>query len=144
MKIVGGIWIKLGGFFNLSFYVFDTFTVWRSITYHCIEAKVTTAMLSISIRYLCRNIKRRVDFSRYLKRFMIWGLFLPSSQTSGRMYNTVVSIKFMIWKMCRSPTLCRYLQTIIACKWQKQGSLSNFRFPTGWGLRQFIWESQRE
>ncbi len=27
-------------------------------------------------------------------------------------------------KMCRSPTLCCYLQTIIDLKWHKQGSLS--------------------
>ena len=32
-------------------------------------------------------------------------LILPSSQISVRMYNTVVSIKFMMWKVCRSPTL---------------------------------------
>ncbi len=51
----------------------------------------------------------------------------PSSQISGMMYNTVVSIKCIMWKVCRSPTLCRYLKTIIDSKWQKQGSLSSFR-----------------
>ncbi len=45
--------------------------------------------------------------------------FLPSSQITGRMYNSVVSIKCMMLKVCRSPTLCRYLQTIIEFKWQK-------------------------
>ncbi len=42
--------------------------------------------------------------------------FLPSSQISGMMYKTVVSIKYMMWKACRSPTLCRYWDTIIVCK----------------------------
>jgi hypothetical protein len=31
-----------------------------------------------------------------LKRFMIESRFLPSSQTTGRKYNTVVSIKCMM------------------------------------------------
>jgi hypothetical protein len=70
---------------------------------------------------------------RYLKRFIIESWFLPSSQTSGRMYNTVVSVKWMIWKVCRSPTLCRYWKTMIDFKWQKQGSQSSFRPLTGWG-----------
>ncbi len=34
---------------------------------------------------------------------------LPISQISGRMYNTVVSIKCMTWKVCRSPTLIALL-----------------------------------
>ncbi len=33
-----------------------------------------------------------------------WSRLLPSSQMSGRMYNTVVSIKYMLWKVCHSPT----------------------------------------
>ncbi len=41
----------------------------------------------------------------------------------------------------RNPTLCRYLQTIIECKWHKQGALSSFRPPTGWGLHRFLWKS---
>ncbi len=65
---------------------------------------------------------------------------LPSSQTSGRMDNTVVSIKCMMWKVCRSPTLCRYLQTIIYFKWHEQG----FRPLRRWGLCRFVWKSQRE
>jgi hypothetical protein len=65
---------------------------WR-ITDRCNNAKVTTAVLSISVKYLCRNSKHRADFSRYLKRFMIESRLLPSSQISGRMNNTVVSIK---------------------------------------------------
>ncbi len=35
-------------------------------------------------------------------------------------------LKCMMWKVCRSPTLCRYLQTIIDFKCQKQSSLSCF------------------
>ncbi len=39
--------------------------------------------------------------------------FIPSSQISGRMYNTDVSIKCMMGKTYRSPspTLCRYRET---------------------------------
>ncbi len=69
-------------------------------------------MLPISVKYLCRNTKCRADFSRYLKRFMMDSRFLPSSQTSGRMYNTVVSNKLMMWKSCRSPhfaVICKQL-----------------------------------
>ncbi len=51
--------------------------------------------------------------------------FLPSSQISGRMYNTVVSIKCLMWKVCRSPTLCRSLQPII-------GLISNERNRVRW------------
>jgi hypothetical protein len=94
---------------------------YRCITNHCNDVELTTAMLPISVRYLCRNIKRWANFSRYLKRFILDSRFLPSSQISEKMYNSVVSNKFMMWKLCRSPTLCSYLQTIIECKWQKQG-----------------------
>jgi hypothetical protein len=80
-------------------------------------------MLPISVKYLCRSSKCRADLWRYLKRFMKESRLLPSSQISGRMYNTVVSIKCMMWKACRSPTLCRYLKLIIDFKWQKHGSL---------------------
>jgi hypothetical protein len=66
------------------------------ITDHCNDAEVTTAMLLISVRYICRNTKCRADFSRYLKRFIMDSRFLPSSQISGKMYNSVVSNKFMI------------------------------------------------
>jgi hypothetical protein len=38
---------------------------------------------------------------------------LPSSHVPGRIYNTVVANKCLIWKLCRSPTLCRYWDTII-------------------------------
>jgi hypothetical protein len=64
---------------------------------------------------------------------------LPSSQISGKKYDTVVSVKCMMWKVCRSPTLCRYKYTINYFKWQKQGSLSSFRSLTGWGLHRFVW-----
>ncbi len=43
-------------------------------------------------------------------------LILTVFSNIGEVYNTVVSIKFMMWKVCRSPILCRYLQTIIECK----------------------------
>ncbi len=39
------------------------------------------------------------------KRFIMKFRFLSSSQISGRMYNTVVSIKCMMWKVFLSPTL---------------------------------------
>ena len=101
---------------------FDCFAdFYMCITDHCNDAEVTIAMLQISVRYLCRNTKCRVDFSRYLKRFIMDSRILPSSQISVKIYNSVVSNKFMMWKWCRSPTLCRYLQTIIDFKWQKHG-----------------------
>ncbi len=40
------------------------------------------------------------------------------------LYITVVSIKCMMWEVCRSPTLCRYWETIVDFKWHKHGSLS--------------------
>ncbi len=70
-------------------------------------------MLPISVKYLCRNSKNRADFSHYLKRFMMDSWLLPSSQIVGTMYNTVVSIKCMMWKVCRSPTLYSYLKQLL-------------------------------
>ena len=70
----------------------------------CNNAKVTTAMLQISVRCLCRNTKCRADFSRYLKRFIMDSRFLPSSQISGKIYNSVVSNKFTMSKVRRSQT----------------------------------------
>ncbi len=68
----------------------------------------------------------------------------PNFQISGWMDNTVVSIKCMMWKVCRSPTLCRYLRTIFDFKRQKQGLLSYFRPLRVWGLCRFVLKSQRE
>jgi hypothetical protein len=48
-----------------------------------------------------------------------------------------------LWKVCRSPTLCCYLQTIIECKWHKQAPLSSFRPTKGWVLHWFLWKSQQ-
>jgi hypothetical protein len=101
-------------------------------------------MLPISVTYLCRNSKIRANFSLYLERFMMESWLLPSSQIVGTMYNTVVLIRCMMWKMCRSPTLYSYLKTVIKCKWHKQGSLSSLRPLTGWGLQLFDWKSQWE
>ncbi len=81
--------------------------------------------------------------SRYLKRFMMMGRFLPSSQISGSMYYTVLSIKCMMWEVFRSPTLYRYWEIIIDFKWHKHGLLSCFRPLTEWGLYRFFWKSQR-
>ncbi len=138
---------KLGIFYHCKSTIrYMTFLAhfYRSFTDLCNAAKVTTGMLPISVRYLCRNSKRRADLSRYFKWFIMESRFLPSSQISGRMYNTVVSINCMMWKVCRRPTLFRYLQTIIDFKWQKQDSLSSFRPLTGWGLHRFVWKFQRE
>jgi hypothetical protein len=66
------------------------------ITDHYNDAEVTTAMIPISVMYICRNNKCWADFSRYLKRFIMDSRFLPSSQISGKMYNSVVSNKFMM------------------------------------------------
>jgi len=38
----------------------------------------------------------------------------------------IVSIRCMMWKIWRSPTLRRYWKSIIDFKWQKQGSLCSF------------------
>ncbi len=89
---------------------------WSCITEHCNDAKVTTARLPISVKYLYRSSKHRADLSRYLKRFIMESRSLPTFQISRRMYNTDVSIRCMMWKVCRSPTLCRYLKTIIVCQ----------------------------
>jgi hypothetical protein len=40
---------------------------------------------------------------------------LPVVSNIGEMYKIVVSIKCMVWKVCRSPTLCRFEKTIINC-----------------------------
>ena len=74
------------------------------ITDHCNDAEVTTAMLQISVRYLCRNTKCRMDCQRYLKRFIMETRFFPSFQISGKIYNSVVSNKFTMSKVCRSQT----------------------------------------
>ncbi len=46
-----------------------------------------------------------VGISRYLKRFIVRFRFFASFQISGRMYNCVVSIKCMMWKVFRSKQL---------------------------------------
>ncbi len=68
--------------------------------------------------------------------------FLPSSQTSGRMYNTVVWNKFKMWKWCRSPTYA------VICK---QLLNANDRNRVRWvvlGLSQdehrYVWKPQRD
>ncbi len=89
---VGGLWKNLGNF-------------------HAMWWTQTSQLV------LCRHSKYCKKLSRYLKRFNIKFRFLSSSQISRRMYNvlysTVVLIKCMTWKVYRSPTLCRHLQTII-------------------------------
>ncbi len=49
-----------------------------------------------------------------------------------------------MWKVCRSPTLCCYLQTFIECKWHKQAPLSSFRPTKGWVLHWLLWKSQQQ
>ncbi len=66
--------------------------------------------------------------------------FLPSSQTLCRIYNTVFSVKWEVWKVWRNLTLCRYWETVLDFKWQKLGSQSTFRPLTGWGLHRFFWK----
>jgi hypothetical protein len=81
---------------------------------------------------------------RVIWKYLWWSRLLPSFQTSGRKYNTVVSSKCMMWKGWRNPKLYRYWETIIDFKWQKQGSLSSFGPFTWWGLHWFVWKPQRE
>jgi hypothetical protein len=64
--------------FRKFFYITDTD--------HCNDAKVTSTMLPISVRYLCQNSQRRTDLSLCLNRFTMISRFLPFSQISGRMY----------------------------------------------------------
>ncbi len=114
------------------------------ITDHCNDAIVTTAMIPISVKYLCRSSKCRLYLSHYFKRFMEESQLLPSSQISGRNIQYRCFFQLSVWcKACRSPTLC-YFKAIIDFKWQKQGSLSSFRPLTGWGLHRFVWKLQRE
>ncbi len=64
-------------------------------------------MLLILVQYLCASFEK-----------IYYGVrLLLSSQISGRMYNSVVSNKCMMWKVCRSPILCRYWDTIVYFKW---------------------------
>jgi hypothetical protein len=49
----------------------------------------------------------------FFEKFYDELLILLTSQILGRMYNTDVSVKCMMGKVCHSPTLCCYLETII-------------------------------
>ncbi len=78
---VGGIWINFGGFFTIvkPFWLGSIFWfVWRIFI-------GASPIIAMTLKYLCRNTKRRADFLRYLKIFMMESRFLPSFQTSGRM-----------------------------------------------------------
>ncbi len=44
----------------------------------------------------------------------------------------------------KPPTLYCYWETIIAFKWQKQGSRIRFKPLTGWGQHTFVWKFPRE
>ncbi len=59
------------------------------------------------------------------KDFLLESRFLPSSQTSGRMYITVVQL--IVWCEKCSPTVCRYWKTII-----------DFKTETGFALRRAV------
>jgi hypothetical protein len=59
------------------------------------------------------TIMNMVQLVRTYLMFLVMLYIRMSSHTSGRMYNTVVWIKCMMWEVCRSPTLCRYLETIL-------------------------------
>ncbi len=75
-------------------------------------------------------------------------IFSKNAITPAESINSDVWIGHMAFKFPgffhKPPTLYRYWQKIIDFKWQKQGSLSNFRPLTGWGLHWFAWKSQRE
>ncbi len=83
------------------------------------RSKEYTVYRGFNLCFLCGSIQ---DEQLYDERWKIYRI-LSSSQISGRMYNTLVSIKCMKWKVCHSPTLCRYWDTIIYFQWQKQDSL---------------------
>ncbi len=149
-KIVGGIWINFGGFFTIvkkpplgKCFLICLADFYMCIIDHCNDAEVTTAMLPISVRYLCRNTKCRADFSHYLKRFIMDSRFLPSSQYRGRC--TTASFQISLW--CENGVAARHYDVIckqlLSANDRNRGSLSSCRPPTGWGLHRFVWKSQR-
>ncbi len=87
---------------------------------------------------LCQKSKYRLEC------LLVWKIYdweLSLIVFSAKIYNTVVSVKCIMWELCRSP-LMSCLKTIMDFKWQ--GSLSSFRLLTGWGLHRFVWKSQHE
>ncbi len=59
------------------------------------------------------NSNIAIDTYRIIWKDLFWRSDLASSQISGRMYNSVVSIKRMMWKVCCSPSLCCYLKQLL-------------------------------
>ena len=101
-----------------------------------------TWWIQTSVLVLWRHSTYREEMSRYLKRFITLSRFLPLSQILGRMYNTDVSIKCMMWKACRrSPSL---LENNYCLQIVQTGFAEQFQALTGWGLHQFVWKFPRE
>ncbi len=91
---------------------------YRRISDHCEDAEVT---IQRCFQYSRGTFAETPNVARII--CVIWKDLwrTPDSYSllkyrGGWLYNTVVSNKFMMWKWCRNPTLCWYLQTIIECK----------------------------
>ncbi len=84
-----------------------------------------TCSIQTTLFILCGHSKYRSDLSRYLKRFTMEGprgadfYHLLCYRRRCR-YNTDVSVKGIMRPLCRSPTLCRYWETVTAFKWQNR------------------------
>ena len=67
------------------------------------------------------------------------GSVMARHRTNSDVWIHHVACKFLeIFHKAPTPNL--YWETIIDFKWQKQGSLSSFRPPTGRGLNRFAWK----
>ncbi len=75
----------------------------RRITDDRKDAKVTTVMLPISVRYIGRKSKCCGDLSRWLNIYITKSRFLPFFLLAGQIYNTAVSEKNIMWKTVTHP-----------------------------------------
>ncbi len=73
-----------------------------------------------------------------------WGLIFTVSQITGRMYNTDVTIKCMMWKVCPSQHFSVIGKQLFFANNRNRGSLGSIMPLTGWGLQWFVWKFQQE
>jgi hypothetical protein len=90
---------------------------------------------------LCRHVKHRCELSRYLKRFMMESPFC----LSGRMYNTVDSVKCMMWKSVSQPDIDALLGNNYWFQLTETPFAEHFLASHRMGpLQRFCWKFQRE
>ncbi len=120
--MVGGIWIRFGGFFTIIKPLSGTalsvtcvfLIVWRifmgasPIIAMTLKYSKNSDANTISLRYLCRNTKHRADFPRHLKRSVMDSRFLASSQISGRC--TIALFQLSLW--CENCVAARHYAVI--------------------------------